>query len=749
MMPIALDRLPAEILQSHRAVLWNHEQRDGKPTKVPYAPHDPESRAAVDDPQTWGTFAEAVTAYEEGKSDGVGIVLGDGLVGVDLDKCRDPETGEIDAEAQAIIRELDSYTEVSPSGRGVHIKLHGTLPPGRRRKGTIEMYCEGRYFTVTGRHLDGTPRTIEERTPQLTALHARLFSRNGPREPKASTITDDDAALLTKARSAHNGDKFSRLWAGDMRGHPSPSEADLALCTHLAFWTGADAARMDRLFRQSGLFREKWDERRGEQTYGEKTIAKALAHCHTTYQGAGPPPPGGSITVEHLTDVGNARRLVARHGASFRWCEAWGCFLVWDGRRWAKDDTGQVMRWAKETARAMYAEAADTADESLRKALGSHALKAEADAKLRAMVNVAKSEESIAIRPADLDTDRMLLTVENGTLDLQTGCLLAHHPEDFNTKLAPVTWDPEATAPTWEGFLHRILNGDADMIAFLQRAIGYSLTGLTREQVWFLLHGIGANGKSTLLRTVTDLLGDYAAWTPTRTLLAKRGEQIENDLARLHGARLVAAVEADGGRRLAEALVKQVTGGDPVTGRFLYGEYFSYIPVFKLWFGTNHKPQIRGTDHAVWRRIRLLPFTVVIPEPEWDRDLGEKLRAEFPGILRWAVDGCRQWQQQGIGLPEPVRQATAEYRETMDIIGAFVGECCVVDAKTCAGATDLYRAYVAWCEAAKEQADSQTRFGEALTERGFTVGRHRVTNRKIRVGLRLISEQSEQSEPVF
>jgi putative DNA primase/helicase len=206
---------------------------------------------------------------------------------------------------------------------------------------------------------------------------------------------------------------------------------------------------------------------------------------------------------------------------------------------------------------------------------------------------------------------------------------------------------------------------------------------------------------------------------------------------------MVAAVEAEGGRRLAEALVKQLTGGDAVTARFLYGEYFSFIPTFKLWFATNHKPLIRGTEHAVWRRIRLIPFDVTIPEAEQDRELPEKLRAEFSGILAWAVRGCLAWQRDGLGIPDPVRHATAEYRESMDLIGAFLGQRCAMDPEASEGATDLYRAYVTWCEQGKEHPETQTRFGEALSERGYRVERERSgTKRKVRVGLRLLADQS-------
>jgi primase-polymerase (primpol)-like protein len=273
---IALDRLPPEIRASRRCVVWRAEVRAGRATKVPYLAACPSRRAAVDDPATWAPFAVALAAVEAGFADGVGIVLGAGLVGIDLDHVRDPATGALDAEAARIVGDLDSYAEVSPSGTGVHVLCRGALPPGGRRRGSIEMYDRARYFTLTGEHVAGTPRTLAERTAALAALHRRLFPPPPPppRRPGGG-IPRDDAAVLARAHAARNAAKFAALWRGDWSGYASQSEADLALASLLAYWVDGDAAAVDRLFRQSGLARPKWDERRGELTYGARTIARA------------------------------------------------------------------------------------------------------------------------------------------------------------------------------------------------------------------------------------------------------------------------------------------------------------------------------------------------------------------------------------------------------------------------------------------------------------------------------------------
>jgi putative DNA primase/helicase len=354
-------------------------------------------------------------------------------------------------------------------------------------------------------------------------------------------------------------------------------------------------------------------------------------------------PSAPQTTHVHLTDLGNARMFVARHGQNLRYVPHWGKWLVWDERRWAVDETRAVERHAKETVLAMHAGWSLVKDDDQRRKLLQHALRSQAEARLNAMVGLARSESGIPIRLDSLDADPWLLNVQNGTLHLCIGELRPHRREDLMTKLAPVSYDPQASYPTWEVFLHRIFGGDAALIRFVQKAVGYSLTGSTQEQCLFMLYGTGANGKSTFLNAVNRMLGEYASHTPTETLLINRSNGVRNDLARLQGARFVTAVEAEGRRQLAEAQVKQLTGGDKITARYLYQEHFEFYATFKLWLAVNHKLTIQGTDHAIWRRIRLIPFTVTIPEPERDKGLEEKLRAELPGILRWAVEGCLAW----------------------------------------------------------------------------------------------------------
>jgi len=423
------------------------------------------------------------------------------------------------------------------------------------------------------------------------------------------------------------------------------------------------------------------------------------------------------------------------HGRDLRYCCAWKTWLVWDGRRWRLDDTGEVERRAKETVRAIYAEAAAEPDEKRRKRLAGHATRSEAAYRIRALVQLAQTEPEISIRASDLDQGPWLLNVENGTIDLRTAEIRQHRRHDHLTKLVPAEYELGAECPLWKKFLHRVMDGNTALIEFLQRLSGYILTGSTRDRFLVIAHGNGANGKSTFAETLLGLLGDYGRRTPTETLLARRHGGIPNDLARLKGARFVVAAESDQGRQLAEATIKDLTGGDTVGARFLYSEWFEFRPEFKLWLSTNHKPEIRGTDKAIWDRIRLIPFDVTIPEAEQDRGLREQLEAERPGILAWAVEGCLAWQDRGLAAPEEITAATAGYRSDMDVLGSFLADCCRTAGKERALAADLYEAYGTWCEKNGERPMSQRQFGMNLSERGFL--RKRSNGRRYWYGLDL------------
>lgn len=447
-------------------------------------------------------------------------------------------------------------------------------------------------------------------------------------------------------------------------------------------------------------------------------------------------------TERRLTDLGNAQRLVDRHGNDFRHVGDWRAWLTFDGRRWDRDVTGEISRRAKDTARALWREASEASDADDRKARSKHASASESARGIRAMVELAATEPSVAIRSDRLDRDGWLFCAANGTVDLRTSQLREHRREDLITKISPVPYLPDAECPAWETFLGQVIADDS-VIELLQRLVGYSLSGFTIEQVLIIMFGTGANGKSTFVEAVRYIAGDYGQQTPAETFLEQR-QGIPADLARLRSARFVAAAETGDGHRLNEALVKRLTGGDTITARFLYGEWFEFEPEFTPWLATNHRPTIRGTDEAIWRRLLLIPFTTTIPAGQRDRDLPAKLRAEAPGILRWAIDGARLWHKHGLQVPDSVRAATSDYRATEDHLGQFIADCCHLDDHAWTPKGDLYKAYEKWAAGSGEEPLSKRNFGTSIRNRGHDETQLTSGNRsRIWLGLGLLDPQQD------
>ena len=432
-----------------------------------------------------------------------------------------------------------------------------------------------------------------------------------------------------------------------------------------------------------------------------------------------PPIPSPSVERFNNTDLGNAERLLHYHGGDLRFCNDWNKWLIWNEQRWKIDTTRAVEQKATHTVRQIYHEAGEAASPEDRKALATWARTSESFNRIKAMLELAKSK--LPVSPDLLDRDRWLLNVENGTVNLKTGELQPHNRTNLITKLASVTYDPSAQCPTWLEFLNTIMGGNKNLIAYLQKAVGYSLTGEISEQCMFILHGSGANGKSTFLETLGAMLGpkEYAEQAPTKMLMVKNFDGVPNDIAMLKGARFVTASEAEEGQKFAESLIKQMTGGERITARFMRAEFFTFQPDFKLFLGTNHRPTIKGTDHGIWRRIRLIPFTVTIAPEQQDKDLPRKLLAELPGILAWAVRGCLLWQREGLGMPDEVKAATEGYKSEMDSVISFIETHCFVAPQVAAASSDLYDKYIKWCEKNEEEPISQKKFGMSLESKGF------------------------------
>src|SRR5215216_2850706 len=459
---------------------------------------------------------------------------------------------------------------------------------------------------------------------------------------------------------------------------------------------------------------------------------------HVSFNGHGSSAPRRGYNT---TDLGNSERFIAQHGENVRYCYPWRTWLVWTGARWERDDSGRVHRLAKETVRSIYREASEEDDEGRRKALAKHARASESETRIRAMISLAQSEHGIPVLPEELDSSANLLNVRNGTIDLRTGKLREHHREDLITKLAPIEYDPKAPAPVWQATLERVLPS-REVRTFFKRLCGYAITGDVSEHILPVLYGTGANGKSTILNALLETAGEYGMQAAPDLLIAKRGGH-PTEVADLFGMRLVASIEVEEGQRLAEALVKSLTGGDKVRARRMRQDFWQFHPTHTAFLCTNHKPEIRGTDNAIWRRIRLIPFTETLPPAEQDKKLPEKLRSELSGILAWCVEGCLEWRREDLQAPAEVRKATGAYRAEMDVIGAFLRDECEVDADHKTSFASVYDRYAEWCEEGGEKPETRRKFNARLKERGsFTDRRSGPGGSYQWHGLRLLKKQN-------
>ena len=430
--------------------------------------------------------------------------------------------------------------------------------------------------------------------------------------------------------------------------------------------------------------------------------------------------PEEEVQEFNLTDAGNAERFAEMFQNQIKFCAAFNKWFVWNGKYWKNVDKSVIDNYVIDAARSMFIEASTISDVEKRDALLAHAKKSEHFTKIRACMELAKGMPKIAVRVDDLDRDIYLLNCENGTIDLKTGKLRPHDPKDLITKICNTRYDENCPIPMWTQLLEKVTNGDKNGMQYIQRVLGYALSGDISEQAMFILYGTGSNGKSTLLNTFSELLGEYAAGTSSDTFMQKKNDAVNNDIARLKGARFVTAIEMEENKRLSEPLIKSVTGGDKLVTRFLYGEYFEYIPQFKVFLAVNHKPIIRDTTNSIWRRLFLIPFTNTFTEKERDKTFATKLvKTELPGILAWAVQGFLMWDRAGLKPPEYVKTAGEQYREEMDSFATFFSECCIESEKGRVSNKMLRAKYDEWCKENGEFALSQRPFSQKLIERGF------------------------------
>ncbi|MBA7537549.1 DNA primase [subsurface metagenome] len=417
------------------------------------------------------------------------------------------------------------------------------------------------------------------------------------------------------------------------------------------------------------------------------------------------------------TDLRNSENFSKKYSGQLLHCQNWNSWLVYQRGKWEREEMNETQEFAKRVIMDYYRQASEIIDDKARKDLINQALRCESKRAIRAMIDLSVS--SMAVIPEDFDRDSYILNLKNGTLSLKTMEFRGHKPEDRLTKMAKVDYGPETKCPKWLSFLEKIFEGNKDLINYIQNSLGYSLTGDTGEQCLFISYGIGFNGKSTFINTIQEILGDYAINTPFDTFLSRRGEHIPNDIARLKGARFVNAIEAGEGRGFNEELLKRLTGRDKITARFLRQEFFEFYPTCKLWLATNHKPMIKEFSPAFWGRIKLIPFKITISEEERIPHYEKILLREGEGIFNWILEGYKKWKEEGLNVPEEIKEATAQYKDQMDIIAEFIEDCCIENRLAQATTKKLYKAYNEWCEENKEKPIKSRAFGRRLEERSY------------------------------
>jgi putative DNA primase/helicase len=450
---------------------------------------------------------------------------------------------------------------------------------------------------------------------------------------------------------------------------------------------------------------------------------KRLAMAAPNWQ---PPPDEKPVEAEgdgiHFpcTDSGNSELVASINAGRIRYDHRRGLWLRWGSHFWEHDSDGELFRLAKEAARARYKRAASIEDLDQRKAEAKWAISSESRQRIDAALALARSERTLADSGDNWNIDPFLLAVKNGVVDLRTGKLRPGRPEDRINIHAGIDYIPEAACPRWLTFLEEVFEGNRELIDFIYRSAGYGASGDTREQVLFVCHGSGSNGKGSFLNSIRKALGDYGHNIPFQTLEMQDRGGIPNDLAGLVARRFVTASETNQTSRLNEARIKALTGCDPISARFMRGEWFTFEPAAKFWLAVNHKPRVRDDSPGFWRRVRLIPFTRQFTGDKADLHLDEKLNAELPGILWWIVCGCLSWQEQGLNPPAIVTAATEEYRQESDLLSEFVTERCVIGPLFTAGGSELFKVYRIWAEARgmrEREIMGSTDFGTRMTER--------------------------------
>lgn len=790
--------IPQELKNNASFCVWKMEKRRGKATKVPYNPKTGQM-ARTNDASTFSDFGTAMKAYAMGGWDGIGYRVSEGIGAIDIDHCI-REDGSLNDVAASILGIFsDAYFERSPSGSGLRgffrlspdFAYDKTVYYINNRSHGLEVYLPGttnRFVTVTGdEYRSGTVTRNDEALQSLldTFMKRKMQVSNRTVEP-CSYLTDEQ--VISHASSSESGEKFKALMEGRWEeGYDSQSDADMALVSILSFWCGNVEEQIDRIFRASGLMRDKWDRQTGESTYGQITIRNAVASNGTIYtpirdtesaetefsdldeaetQASFEPDLSKvTITLEEMQPHTNPRYQREEIGIGYAFADYFkpiarfdrerGIWYVFDGKVWQPDENAlAVAELAKRLADRLYTFALQIKDEDTRNRYIKRVQKLQMRKNRRTMIEDAKSVYPVPHSVFDRNT--YLFNCQNGTLNLTTGEFRPHDPSDFLTLMSGVTYDPDATCPRWGSFISEVMCGDPDLASYLQKALGYSLTGDTSLECLFILYGATSrNGKGTTMETFLRIMGDYGKTSNPEMLSTKFGNTNASgpseEIARLAGVRFVNISEPEKKITFNAALVKRMTGNDTLNARFLHENSFDFKPNFKIFINTNYKPSVSDMTLFYSNRLKLIPFKRHFEEHEQDKGL-KNFFAEAPNlsaIFNWCYEGYRRFRSEELPEPKAVKEATKEYQEESDRIGQFVdawleaGEAYEVRTST------AYKLYGEWCDKYGYRKENSTNFNNAI-QRFFPIVRKRPndgsTNRTtMLIGCRFL--EVENGEP--
>ena len=742
--------IPQELKNNASFCVWRYEKRNGSKTKVPYNPKT-RSLARVNDPSTFSTFSDAMKAYALGGWDGIGYRVSEGIGAIDIDHCIREDGSLNDVAASVLGIFTDAYFERSPSGSGLRgffrlspeFAYDKTVYYINNRKHGLEMYLPGttqRFVTVTGDIYKpgAVVRNDEALQTVLDTFMKRKSRVTGSTVEPCSYLTDDQ--VIEHASRSESGEKFKALMDGNWSdGYESQSDADMALVSILAFWCGNVEEQIDRIFRTSGLMRDKWDRMTGDATYGQITIRNAVATNSTIYTpirdasraedefvdldadateeehaSFTPDLTRVTLTLEEMQPHTNPRYQRDEIGIGNAFADFFkpiarfnrnrGIWYVYDGTVWQPDEGGlAVAELAKYLADALYTFALQIRDEDTRNRYIKRVQKLQLRKNRRTMVEDAKSVYPVS--HSIFDNSKFMFNCQNGTLDMETMEFRDHDPADFITKVSPVSYDPKATAPRWKRFVDEVMQGRTEVSRYFQKAVGYAMTGDTSLECLFIMYGpTTRNGKTTAIETILHVMDEYGISSKPDLLASNYFRGPSNgapseDVARLNGARFVGISEMEQKLTINASLTKQLTGNNRITARFLHENSFDFYLQAKIFIDTNHLPNV--TDQTLFEsgRLKIIPFNRHFEEHEQDKSLKSTLMKSenLSGILNWIVDGYRLFRKEGLDEPREVREATAQYQQDSDRIAQFITQCLKKAPGEELLPSAVYNRYKSWC----------------------------------------------------